>query len=557
MAESVKHALTTYTPGAAVRSGSLSGETRRILGSVAVSSMGTWSYNVGIAVFAYQETHSTTWVAAATVGRYIPAMAITWFGVRLVEVWPRRLVAILGDVFCAVVMLALTFVAGIHGSVAIAIVLAAMSSGVSRVQSSATLSIAADVVAESQLSKVAGMLSSTEAVCTALGPALAAVVLLVSGPATLFLINGASFAVSAFLLAGIQLSEDSQKQSKIDSGESRTPLRPTLTIIWPLLAVRACSAVVYGVDVVLLAVIASDQLHQGTSGYGWLLAAAGLGGLLAAVWLHRVESHGRITVASTIGFALYVLPLLVFLLAPHLLASMATQIVRGAGCVLLSATLLAAIQRGVPSSISGQVMGLTQIVVMVGTSVGAVIAPVLLNSWGLDLAIIAATVLTFGTQLVLLPSLFRYDRGGVAALAALDPQVDLLRRVSLFDRASRSALYGVAGESTDLLVETGTAIVTQGAHADALYILVSGEVQVSISSDSGSRVVRHLTGLDHFGEIGLIHAVPRTATVTATTQCHLWRVPADTFLNAANQSGLSDGLSQTLQLRFAHVPDDS
>jgi CRP-like cAMP-binding protein len=106
-------------------------------------------------------------------------------------------------------------------------------------------------------------------------------------------------------------------------------------------------------------------------------------------------------------------------------------------------------------------------------------------------------------------------------------------------------------------VETGTAIVTQGAHADALYILVSGEVQVSISSDSGSRVVRHLTGLDHFGEIGLIHAVPRTATVTATTQCHLWRVPADTFLNAANQSGLSDGLSQTLQLRFAHVPDDS
>ena len=43
---------------------------RRITASVGVSSLGTWSYNVGIAVYAYQETRSTTWVAVATVGRY-------------------------------------------------------------------------------------------------------------------------------------------------------------------------------------------------------------------------------------------------------------------------------------------------------------------------------------------------------------------------------------------------------------------------------------------------------------------------------------------------------
>jgi MFS family permease len=76
-----------------------------------VSAVGTWSYNVGIAVYAYHQTGSTAWVAAATVGRYVPALLITWLGSRWADRYPRRTVAVASDVFCAAMMVALTLVA--------------------------------------------------------------------------------------------------------------------------------------------------------------------------------------------------------------------------------------------------------------------------------------------------------------------------------------------------------------------------------------------------------------------------------------------------------------
>jgi MFS family permease len=88
--------------------GSASDPVRRLTASIVVSSLGTWTYNVGIAVYAYESTHSPAWVAAATAGRYVPALGITWLGGRVVDNRPRRWVAVTADLVCALVMVALT-----------------------------------------------------------------------------------------------------------------------------------------------------------------------------------------------------------------------------------------------------------------------------------------------------------------------------------------------------------------------------------------------------------------------------------------------------------------
>ena len=519
--------------------------------SVAVSALGTWSYNVGIAVYAYQETHSTAWVAIATVGRYVPALIITSWGSRIAGRYPQRTVAVSADAVCALIMVALAAVAFVHGSLVLAIALAALSSGAARVQNSAALSVAADVVTESRLARTALLLSTWESIATALGPAIAAVVLAVTTPAVLFVLNGVTFAVSAALLAGVTAaaSRHVRRTHRADGRTAGDTYHSAVRTAWPLLATRTIAALVYGIDIVLLAVIATAQLNQGTRGYGWLLAGAGVGGLGAA-WLLRSRSILRTSTASG-GLVLYSLPLLVFLLQPDLAESLLVQALRGFGAVVATATVVAGLQRGIPSSAAGPVFGLTHSLVLAGTCTGAVAAPLLLGAFGLTTTVVVAALVPVVLQLAVLPRLVRFDRTGAAALAALDPRVDVLRRLTLFHDATRATLYDVADRAVEQTPTAGTRIVTEGDEADALYVLVSGSVDVTHGTRGSETFLRTMTSPSYFGEIGLLHGVPRTATVTANEGAVVWRIPADAFLGAVAQAGLSSALTENVRRRFA------
>lgn len=62
----------------------------------------------------------------------------------------------------------------------------------------------------------------------------------------------------------------------------------------------------------------------------------------------------------------------------------------------------------------------------------------------------------------------------------------------------------------------GEVIVRQGDPAEAFYIVASGEVDVIREAADGVRVpLARLSAGEFFGELGLLHAIPRTATVEA------------------------------------------
>jgi MFS family permease len=529
---------------------------RRITAAIIVSALGTWSYNVAIAVYAYQVTGSTAWVAAATVGRYVPALFIASLGSRWSSRFPRRTVAVVSDVVCALAMVLLTVVASSGGSLVVAIALAAVSSGLARVQSSAALSLAADVVVESELVRRMAFIGTSEAVATAAGPALASAVLLVASPAWLFLLNAITFLVSALLLLGVR---DRRRRTSGGSAPVASPgARATvLATVRPLLVLRTIAAAVYGADIVLLAVIATDSIRSGTSGYGWLLAAAGVGGLLIAVVMRRREGSGRVTVPATVGMALYTLPLLAFTVIAGLLPSLLAQTVRGVGCVLVVTLVLTALQRGVPSELSQEVFGQTHSLVLVGTVIGSLLAPVLLSTVGLDATLVLLAVVPVLATLALLPGLRRFDGTTDLTAAMLDPVVHTLRGLTLFQDASRWTLIEVADRVEPFGVRAGDVLVQQGEPADALYVLVEGEVDVTTYGPDGPVRLRTMTSPSYFGEIGLIQGVPRTATVTASTAATLWRIPAEAFLDAAGQAGISGALSDSVRIRLRNTPGEA
>ncbi|MNI28524.1 Cyclic nucleotide-gated potassium channel [compost metagenome] len=69
--------------------------------------------------------------------------------------------------------------------------------------------------------------------------------------------------------------------------------------------------------------------------------------------------------------------------------------------------------------------------------------------------------------------------------------------------------------------ESGARIVEQGDEGDKFYIIVRGKVDVIVHlRQTGERKkVAVLEDGDHFGEIALLHNVPRTASIVAQSPC--------------------------------------
>ena len=121
-----------------------------------------------------------------------------------------------------------------------------------------------------------------------------------------------------------------------------------------------------------------------------------------------------------------------------------------------------------------------------------------------------------------------------ACRLALEPTVDILARVQLFDGVSRLALERLAGTLQVLKVSRGDIIIQQGDAPDDLYVVRSGDLTVAKNGEP----VATLGADDWFGEIGLLRQVPRTATVRAAGNAELWRIRGADFLSAVNESAL-------------------
>jgi CRP-like cAMP-binding protein len=98
-------------------------------------------------------------------------------------------------------------------------------------------------------------------------------------------------------------------------------------------------------------------------------------------------------------------------------------------------------------------------------------------------------------------------------------RVVLLKRVSLFERTPDRVLAGLARTLVEEEFPAGTDLIVEGAVEDWLFVLIDGSVRVTRSD----RVV-DLEGGQVVGELAVLEPEPRTATVTALTDVHAFRL---------------------------------
>lgn len=82
-----------------------------------------------------------------------------------------------------------------------------------------------------------------------------------------------------------------------------------------------------------------------------------------------------------------------------------------------------------------------------------------------------------------------------------------------------------------LVYAAGEVIVREGARGNSMFLVTRGEAVVTLANTSGE--VARLHDGDFFGEMSLLTGEPRTATVTAATDCRLLEIRVEAFRRVA------------------------
>jgi CRP/FNR family cyclic AMP-dependent transcriptional regulator len=128
------------------------------------------------------------------------------------------------------------------------------------------------------------------------------------------------------------------------------------------------------------------------------------------------------------------------------------------------------------------------------------------------------------------------------------PLVASLARIPFFAGLEGDALERVAAGTRTRRFRRGEVIFHAGDPGDALFVIVSGEVKISVPSESGEEAI--LTTLhegDVFGELALLDGAPRSASAAALVATETVVLPRERFRElVATEPAIRDALLASL-----------
>ncbi len=102
---------------------------------------------------------------------------------------------------------------------------------------------------------------------------------------------------------------------------------------------------------------------------------------------------------------------------------------------------------------------------------------------------------------------------------------ELLAPIPLFRSLSDDERATLAGLVEVVRFPAGQAIFEYGDTGDALFAICSGQVEIFLTDDTGTRIVLEVGGPgDFFGEMGLLAPGPHTASAVATADLEVLRI---------------------------------
>ena len=533
---------------------------RLLFSGLTISMSGSWAYNVALVVFVFNATHSPAWVAAASMTRFLTALVTSPIGGLIADRVERVRLMVTLDCLALSFQTALAVVAVLNGPVVLAIALAALTAVSASSYDPAARATTPAIVGEEHLAAANSAQSAVENLSIIVGPAIAGVLLLFSPPAVVFAINAATFGFSALVVSRMRMRS---RPSDITEGGATGPLKqmaagirafvssPKVTL---LAGFSILASFVYGTDTVLFVVVSKNQLGTGSSGYGYLLAALGVGGIVMAGFMNRIAASRRLGAIIVIGMAVYCLPTALLTIVHSPWIAFLLEVIRGGGTIVVDVLAITALQRLVSPDVVARVFGVFFALVLAAISLGALLMPILLGSVGLNTTLLIMGFAIPALSVAAYPWIRVLDTRAERELSAITPRIAALQALDIFAGATRAALERLARSAVEETVDAGTVLIREGAEADDFFVLTAGQVEVLAAGEAGAEhTLGTLDPPNYFGEIGLLGHRPRTATVKATAPCTLYRIDGSDFVEAMTVATLSPTALGRAQARLART----
>jgi hypothetical protein len=223
---------------------------------------------------------------------------------------------------------------------------------------------------------------------------------------------------------------------------------------------------------------------------------------------------------------------------PTLATAFAALALAGGARSLFDVGARTLLQRTAPPAVLARVFGVLESLQSLALAVGSLAAPLLIAVGGGRAAVLGAALLLPALALVWRRRMLTLDSSARVPVV----EIALLRILPLFAALPPPELEGVARSLRAACAEPGEVVVQQGDSGDRYYAIAEGTVEVLVDG----AVVGTMTRGEGFGEIALLHDVPRTATVRAITAASLYALGKEPFLETITGHPVAQDAAATI-----------
>ena len=377
-----------------------------------ISLIGTWMQSIGQAWLVLQLTHSAWLLGVVGALQFLPIMLFSLFGGVLADRLPKRRVLLFTQSFAMLQAAVLwILVASGHIQVWEVLVLASLLGLTNSFDMPTRQAFVVEMVGREDLPNAIALNSSVFNMARVVGPGLGGLIIAFLGIAPLFLLNTISFVPVIVGLALIRMNElhalakrtttsgETSKQSTLQSlreGLSYVVHTPSVLLIIAVIGVISLFGINFNV---ILPLFATEVLHSGALGFGFLSAAFGIGSLCSALWLAWGNRKPSVQYLLIAALAFSVLE--VFFALSHLyVLSLILIAAVGFAMIAFSANSNTALQTVTPDHLRGRVMSVYMVVFAGSVPLGNLFTGGLAHLYGAPISLLIGACLSLVAAIV-------------------------------------------------------------------------------------------------------------------------------------------------------------
>jgi predicted MFS family arabinose efflux permease len=369
---------------------------RRFYVGQCVSQVGSWMQSVGQAWLVLQLTGSPLRLGLIGTLQFAPVLLFSLFTGALADRLPKRRVLLCTQVAIALLAIVLGFLVRFgHVEYWHVCVLAFVRGCVNTIDMPTRQSFVAELVGKDDIVNAVALNSAAFNTARIVGPVVAGLLIARFGVDMAFILNGLSFAVVISALSRMRtegMPRGARGRSVLaDVAEGLRYALDVRRIRLLLLLLFVVSLTVFNFSV-YVPLLARTVLHMGAEGFGFLMAAAGVGAVTGALALGNLrQPELALPTVLTSGFVACG-SLVVMSTVTHFWVAVPMLFLIGVSGIVLVASCNTALQLAAPDHLRGRVMSLYTLIFGGSFPIGAFLVGWISERAGVSTAYLAAGV---------------------------------------------------------------------------------------------------------------------------------------------------------------------